>query len=481
MKFTTAQIVGLAAALSSTAAADLVKGFNYGSTDSSNQPITQSQYEDLFKTAEGLKGTAGFTSARLYTMIQAGTPNSPIEAIPAAIAQNTKLLLGLWASAGQDQFNQELTALKSAIDTYGSQLGDLLLGISVGSEDLYRDSIMGIQANAGIGAGPDVILSYIKQVKQLISGTALANTPITHVDTWTAWVNGSNADVVSSIDFVSVDLYPYFQNTMANSIDVAKNLFWDAIDQTQANAQGKDIWVTETGWPVSGPNENQAVASLANAKTYWDEVGCDIFTKMNTFWYTLQDASPVTPSPSFGVVGSQLSTTPLFDLTCPAGSSSSSSSSSSSAAATSSSSSADPSSSAAATSTEATTSSSDPASSSAAASTPSSSAAAAATASSAAVSADDVAKSSATSGPASTSEAAPATSSAAAAVSSAAPVSSEAPAAPSTTTEAAPATSAAESVAPVESTTAPVATGAAASVVASTLSVLGLAAFVSLL
>ena len=34
--------------------------------------------------------------------------------------------------------------------------------------------------------------------------------------------------------------------------------------------------------------------------------------------FTLQDASPTVPSPSFGIVGSTLSTTPLFDLTCPA-------------------------------------------------------------------------------------------------------------------------------------------------------------------
>lgn len=68
---------------------------------------------------------------------------------------------------------------------------------------------------------------------------------------------------------------------------------------------------------------------LDNAKTYWDEVGCGkLFGKVNTWWYTLQDAFPSTPSPSFGVVGTQLSTTPLYDLSCSGASSAKASSAS---------------------------------------------------------------------------------------------------------------------------------------------------------
>lgn len=60
-----------------------------------------------------------------------------------------------------------------------------------------------------------------------------------------------------------------------------------------------------------------------------------LFGKVNTFWYTLQDAYPTTPNPSFGLVGSTLSTTPLFDLSCSGSSSSSSSSAASTSSATS--------------------------------------------------------------------------------------------------------------------------------------------------
>jgi len=132
-------------------------------------------------------------------------------------------------------------------------------------------------------------------------------------------VNGSNSDVVSACDFIGMDAYPYFQNTMPNSISQNAQLFQNAYEATIAAAQGKDVWVTETGFPVSGSTSGAAVPSLANAQTYWDEVGCGmLFGKVNTYWFTLQDAYPITPNPSFGVVGTTLSTTPLFDLTCPA-------------------------------------------------------------------------------------------------------------------------------------------------------------------
>ncbi|KAE8153309.1 glycoside hydrolase superfamily [Aspergillus avenaceus] len=304
----------LAFALSLATSEAAHKGFNYGAAKSDGSVKSQSDFKSEFAAAKGLVGTSGFTSARLYTMIQGGTTNSPISAIPAAIAENTSLLLGLWASGGG--MDNELAALKSAISQYGDSFAKLVVGISVGSEDLYRASSEGEQVNAGIGVGPDALVSYIKEVRSIISGTALSSAPIGHVDTWTAWTNGSNSAVIEAVDWLGFDGYPYFESTMSNSISSAKSLFDSAVAKTKAVANGKEVWITETGWPVSGSTQNLAVASPANAKSYWDEVGCPLFDETNTWWYILQDASPTTPNPSFGVVGSTLSTTPLFDLSC---------------------------------------------------------------------------------------------------------------------------------------------------------------------
>lgn len=319
-------ILALAAALSQAAAQ--LQGFNYGSTNSDGSFKFQADYQAEFKLAQNLVGTSGFNAARLYTMIQGGSStNEPTQAIPAAIATNTKLLLGLWASGGQGPFDAEITALKSAIAQYGTAFTSLVVGISVGSEDLYRISPTGVAAKSGYGAEPSTLVSYISSLRSAISGTPLSGASVGHVDTWTAWVNGTNQDVINAVDWVGVDAYPYFQNTMANSVDNGASLFNEALSNTRSAVGGKDVWITETGWPVSGPTENLAVPSTANARKYWVDVACPNLGKVNTFWYTLMDAGS---SPSFGVAGSDDSTTPLYDLSCNNVASSSSSSASAS-------------------------------------------------------------------------------------------------------------------------------------------------------
>jgi len=302
------------------------QGFNYGATNSDGSIKHQQDFLNEFNRAKNLPGTSGFTSARLYTMVQGGTANTVSSAIPAAIASNTGLLLGLWASAGQSSFDNEVTALKNAISQYGTSFTNLIEGISVGSEDLYRNSPTGILNKSGYGAQPQDLVNYIAQVRAAIAGTAAAGKSIGHVDTWTSYVNGSNAAVINAVDWLGVDGYPYFQNTQSNGIENGASLFFESYDAVKAVSGGKDVWITETGWPVSGPTENLAVASAANAEKYWQDVACRVLGNINTYWYTLQDAYPVTPAPSFGIIGTDLNSAPLYDLTCNASTSSSSSS-----------------------------------------------------------------------------------------------------------------------------------------------------------
>ena len=226
------------------------------------------------------------------------------------------MLLGLWASGGDASFSNEITALKAAIEQYGEQLSGLVDGISVGSEDLYRNSPMGIKAGSYVGAEPDTIARYIKETRDAIAGTPLKDAKIGHVETWTAWYNGSNQAVIDAVDWLGMDAYPYFQDTMPNAIGESNALFSDALGKTSQASGGKPVWITETGHPVSGKTVGQSVASVENAETFWKDVGCPLFGKTNIWWYTLQDAAPDTPNPSFGIVGNKLTTKPLFDLSC---------------------------------------------------------------------------------------------------------------------------------------------------------------------
>ncbi|KAK3398146.1 glycoside hydrolase superfamily [Sordaria brevicollis] len=317
--FRLSHLAALAATVSTVMGA--YQGFNYGSTFTNGAAKQQADFEAEFRTARGLVGApaGGFTSARLYTMVQAGTQKAPISAIPAAIATKTSLLLGLWASAGDAAFANELEALISAIQQYGPALSELVAGISVGSEDLYRISPTGLENKENPGAQPLTIAHYIKQVRDIIHNTPLSGAPVGHVDTWTAWANSSNQVVIDASDFLGFDGYPYFQKTQQNDIGHSKSLFDDALGATKAASQGKPVWITETGFPTSGKTVGQAVPSIQNAKYYWDQVGCPLFGNTNVWWYTMQDSAPTTPNPSFGLIGSTLTTTPLFDLSCNGG------------------------------------------------------------------------------------------------------------------------------------------------------------------
>lgn len=306
MKSSVAAILGGA----STALA-AVRGFNYAAS---------SDFTTEFATAASLQGANDFTSARLYTMIQEGTTNSPISAIPAAISSNTTLLLGLWASEAQSAFDNEIAALKSAISQYGSQLADLVVGISVGSEDLYRISVTGLANDpTGVGQTPETLVSYISQVRDAIQGTTLSAAPVGHVDTWNAFVNSSNSAVISACDFLGLDEYPYYQTTDSNGIDNAQSLFFQAYDKVQSVASGKQIWVTEAGWPVSGSESGEAIASVSNAETFWQDVACELESReINFWWYILEDSA----TPDFSVSSGGK---PLYNLACNSSSSSSSS------------------------------------------------------------------------------------------------------------------------------------------------------------
>ena len=134
-------------------------------------------------------------------------------------------------------------------------------------------------------------------------------------------MNSSNNALIEALDWVGVDAYPYFQTVNANSIENSPGLFFDALSATQGAAMGKPVWVTETGWPVTGAQSGQASAGTANAEIYWKGVACKLLGSVNTWWYQLNDGAD--QATSFKVINPDRGA-PLYDLSCPASSSSSS-------------------------------------------------------------------------------------------------------------------------------------------------------------
>ncbi|KAH0352695.1 glycoside hydrolase, partial [Aureobasidium melanogenum] len=237
-------------------------------------------------------------------MLQEGTNDSVIEAIPAALATNTKLLLGLWASVDAESFAKEIRALNSAMTQYGSQLGDLVIGISVGSEDLYRSSVPGKSQGSSTGQDVTVLLGYIQQVRQELIGSVLEHVPVGHVDTLDAYTNTTNSMIIDAVDFIGVNIFPYFSNDQTMNVSDAARSFWAAYESTLQIAQGKSVWITETGWPWLDPSKTSGPQpGMENAAVYWSEVACELQARSIGFWwYILSDPANM---PFFGVTDSR--------------------------------------------------------------------------------------------------------------------------------------------------------------------------------
>lgn len=222
------------------------KGFNYGAT---NADTSCRKYEDFYRMytrSRNLAGAPGFTSARLYTSIQCGSDNAPIEAIKAGLDTSTNLLLGLWASAGQGLITNEIIAIKDAATRWPQQMKARVKGISVGSEDMYRASPEGQQNGSGAGATQQEIINYIQQLRTALKGTALEGVPIGHVDTLTGWTVGQNKNVINNVDWLGFNGFPYFETTKPNGVRQGAKLFQTGLSALEAVSNGKPVWVTET-------------------------------------------------------------------------------------------------------------------------------------------------------------------------------------------------------------------------------------------
>lgn len=222
----------------------------------------------------------------------------------------------MWVSGSSSAITNEIAALKAAIAQYGTAFTDLVTGISVGSEDLYRDA----QGDATVpGVDADTLISYITRVRTAIAGTTLEGVPVGHVDTYDSFENGTNTKVINEIDWIGFDGYPYWEKANGNSIDDASNLFYKGLNKTKAIAGDTPVYVTETGWPVSGDKFGEAVANDANARKYWKDIACTLTANnINVWWYILQESQNGHASPDFGLFGAgDLATVPQsYDLSC---------------------------------------------------------------------------------------------------------------------------------------------------------------------
>lgn len=294
------------------AASVIHTGFNYGAFWGETVNVKhKDDFLDSFTLAKNLDSPVPFDSARLFSCITTGTRNETTGAFDAAVESKTKLLLGSWITPGKrgdapdEQVNNEMVALEKGFQKHGQALADLVIGLSVGSEDIYRWE----QHEDQSGLSADVVSATIDKVKKTVAtssfGKYMNGKPVGHVDT-------AQYAVVKGADFHGMTAYPYWNK---ESIENTNASFFGSLEGVKQRAGNIPVWIAEMGWPVQAATGSLPGASLENMQQFWTQVGCPVISQYTTFWFELLKDSTA-EQPDWGMVD-VASHQPRIKLDCP--------------------------------------------------------------------------------------------------------------------------------------------------------------------
>lgn len=133
---------------------------------------------------------------------------------------------------------------------------------AVGNEVMYRKDL-----------SEDELLDFIKHVK-----SEVPHIPVGYVD---AYYEFSHRHRITELcDVILANCYPFWEGCpFENSLDYMKQMYF----QAKAAANGKEVIITETGWPSQGENLKGSMPSEKNARDYF----------INTQLWSANDHIPV--------------------------------------------------------------------------------------------------------------------------------------------------------------------------------------------
>ncbi len=153
-----------------------------------------------------------------------------------------KTLVGAWLGDDLDINKREVEGL---IKLAKEGLVDIA---AVGNEVMYRKELT-----------EDELLEYIHLVKE-----AIPNIPIGYVDAYYEFSHRPR--ITEACDVILCNCYPFWEGcTFENSLDYMRQMYYQARDA----GNGKQVIITETGWPSQGENLKGSIPSYTNARDYF--------------------------------------------------------------------------------------------------------------------------------------------------------------------------------------------------------------------
>lgn len=153
-----------------------------------------------------------------------------------------KTLVGAWLGNDPEINRREVEGL---INLAKEGLVDIA---AVGNEVMYRKDL-----------SEDELLDYIREVKK-----AIPHIPAGYVD---AYYEFTHRPAITEIcDLILCNCYPFWEGCpFENSLEYMKQMYY----QAKSAANGKEVIITETGWPSKGENLRGAVPSEKSARDYF--------------------------------------------------------------------------------------------------------------------------------------------------------------------------------------------------------------------
>ncbi len=159
-----------------------------------------------------------------------------------AKSMGIKTLVGAWLG-NDDEINQR--EIEGLIQLAKEGYVDIA---AVGNEVMYRKDLP-----------EDELLGFMRKVKAAIPGI-----PVGYVD---AYYEFSHRHAITELcDVILCNCYPFWEGCpFDNSLDYMKAMY----NQAKDAANGKEVIITETGWPSMGESLKGAVPSEKSARDYF--------------------------------------------------------------------------------------------------------------------------------------------------------------------------------------------------------------------
>ena len=179
-------------------------------------------------------------SIRTYSSLEG------MEVVPELAAKyGEHLAMGAWIDADLEKNRREIESLILLSNQYPKAIVRTI----VGNETLLRKDV-----------DVEQLVEYIREVKKRTWK------PVSTSETWDIWK--ANPELANEVDFIAVHILPYWEGI---PVEAAVDYIFERYHDLQQTFPGKQIVITEVGWPSDGQPFKHATASLANQAKFLRE------------------------------------------------------------------------------------------------------------------------------------------------------------------------------------------------------------------